>query len=162
MAVPDMVFGADAIRAMELEDLDAVLAIENAAQLTPWGSSHFRDCLNNANYLCQVVVTPNDEPVGFLILSRILDETHVLNVVVAPAWQRRGIARLMLENALGHARQDAMTVMYLEVRESNVGAQALYKSLGFDVCGVRKNYYRRGEGHENAVLMQCLLSGGHK
>ena len=55
-----------------------------------------------------------------------------------------------------------MSVVYLEVRESNQSAQALYRQLGFEVCGVRKNYYRRGEGHENAVLMQCLLSGGHK
>ncbi len=159
MKVPES--GVESIRAMELEDLDAVQTIENAAQLTPWSTSHFRDCLNNANYLCQVA-TYDDDPVAFLILSRILDETHVLNVVVAPAWQRRGIARLMLEQAMNEARNDAMTVMYLEVRESNSGAQSLYRELGFEVCGVRKNYYRKGDGHENAVLMQCLLSGGHK
>ncbi len=162
MTAPEHRFGTESIRAMELEDLELVQAIENAAQLTPWSTSHFRDCLNNANYLCQVVVDGNDEPVAFLILSRILDETHVLNVVVAPAWQRRGIARLMLLKAMEEARCDAMTVMYLEVRESNTGAQALYKQLGFEVCGVRKNYYRKGDGHEDAVLMQCLLSGGHK
>ncbi|WP_237440412.1 ribosomal protein S18-alanine N-acetyltransferase [Alcanivorax sp. DP30] len=161
MTAPEHGFGPQSIRAMELEDLDAVQAIENAAQLTPWSTSHFRDCITNANYLCQVV-TRDDDPVAFLILSRILDETHVLNVVVAPAWQRRGIARLMLEQAMDQARKDAMSVMYLEVRESNTGAQVLYRQLGFDVCGVRKNYYRKGDGHENAVLMQCLLSGGHK
>lgn len=162
MTVSETVFGPESIRAMELEDLDAVQAIEDAAQLTPWSTSHFRDCLNNANYLCQVVVGHDDEPVAFLILSRILDETHVLNVAVAPARQRRGIARMMLVKAMDDARQDAMTVMYLEVRESNAGAQTLYRQLGFEVCGVRKNYYRKGGGHENAVLMQCLLSGGHK
>ncbi|MED5238847.1 MAG: ribosomal protein S18-alanine N-acetyltransferase [Pseudomonadota bacterium] len=158
----DTVFGPDSLRDMELDDLDAVMAIETAAQLTPWTRSHFGDCLKNANYLCQVVVDRDDVPVAFLILSRILDETHVLNVVVAPGWQRRGIARLMLEQAMDAARNDAMTVMYLEVRETNMAAQTLYQQLGFDVCGVRKNYYRRGDGHENAVLMQCLLSGGHK
>mgnify|MGYP001401882473 CR=1 FL=1 len=151
----------DGIRAMELEDVDAVLAIESATQLTPWSSAHFRDCLSNANYLCQVA-TVDDDPVAFLILSRILDETHVLNIAVAPAWQRRGIARRLLQQALDAARADAMTVVYLEVRESNQSAQALYRQLGFETCGVRKNYYRKGEGHENAVLMQCLLSGGHK
>ncbi|MED5388733.1 MAG: ribosomal protein S18-alanine N-acetyltransferase [Pseudomonadota bacterium] len=151
----------EAIRAMELEDLESVLAIENATQLTPWSSVHFRDCLANANYLCQVTAV-GDEPVAFLILSRILDETHVLNIAVAPAWQRRGIARRLLQQAMEAARADAMTVVYLEVRESNQSAQALYRQLGFEVCGVRKNYYRRGDGHENAVLMQCQLSGGHK
>lgn len=160
--VSEHVFSPESIRAMELDDLEAVMAIETAAQLTPWTRSHFGDCLKNANYLCQVVVDQHDEAVAFLILSRILDETHVLNVVVAPAWQRRGIARLMLEEAMHAARNDAMTVMYLEVRESNTGAQVLYEQLGFEVCGVRKNYYRRGDGHENAVLMQCMLGGGHK
>ena len=64
-----------AIRAMELEDVDAVMAIETAAQLTPWNGTHFCDCLGNANYLCQVA-TVDDVPVAFLILSRILDETQ--------------------------------------------------------------------------------------
>ena len=150
-----------AIRAMELEDVDAVMAIEAAVQLTPWSSTHFRDCLGNANYLCQVA-TVDDVPAAFLILSRILDETHVLNIAVATAWQRHGIARRLLQQALDAARADAMTVVYLEVRESNQSAQALYRQLGFEICGVRKNYYRKGEGHENAVLMQCLLSSGHK
>lgn len=151
----------DAIRTMELEDVDAVMAIETAAQLTPWSNAHFRDCLCNANYLCQVV-TVDDDPVAFLVLSRILDETHVLNIAVAPAWQRHGIARRLLQQALDAARADAMTVVYLEVRENNQSAQALYRQLGFEISGVRKNYYRKGDGHENAVLMQCLLSGGHK
>ncbi|MCG8393988.1 MAG: ribosomal protein S18-alanine N-acetyltransferase [Pseudomonadales bacterium] len=150
-----------AVRDMEQEDLEAVLAIEKATQLTPWSSPHFRDCLGNANYLCQVV-TENDEPVAFLILSRILDETHVLNIAVSPARQRRGIARALLQQAIRDARADAMSVIYLEVRESNLPAQSLYRSLGFEVCGLRKNYYRLGDGHENAVLMQCLLTSGHK
>ncbi|HBC19279.1 MAG TPA: ribosomal-protein-alanine N-acetyltransferase, partial [Alcanivorax sp.] len=68
----------------------------------------------------------------------------------------------LLQQALEAARADAMTVVYLEVRESNQSAQALYRQLGFEVCGVRKNYYRKGDGHENAVLMQCLLTSGHK
>ena len=55
-----------------------------------------------------------------------------------------------------------MSVIYLEVRESNHSARALYESLGFTVSGTRKNYYRRGDGHEHAVLMQCLLASGHK
>ena len=161
MTAPELPLGPEVIRAMERDDLDAVLAIEEASQLTPWSRSHFRDCLDNANYLCQVV-TIGEELVAFLILSRILDETHVLNIVVAPRWLRRGIARRLLVQAMDAACSDAMTVMYLEVRESNVSAQALYRSLGFEITGIRKNYYRKGDGHEHAVLMQCLLGGGHK
>ena len=149
------------IRAMQEVDLEAVLAIETAAQLTPWSRSHFLDCLGNAHYLCQVVEVEG-QPAAFLILSRILDETHVLNIAVTPARQRQGLARRLLEQAIDAARRDAMSVIYLEVRESNHSARALYESLGFTVSGTRKNYYRRGDGHEHAVLMQCLLASGHK
>lgn len=150
------------IRAMQESDLEAVLEIENAAQLTPWTRNHFLDCLGNAHYLCQTVELAG-QPAAFLILSRILDETHVLNIAVAPARQRQGVARQLLKQAIDAARRDAMSVIYLEVRESNHRARALYESLGFTVSGTRKNYYRRGDGHhEDAVLMQCLLASGHK
>lgn len=152
------------IRAMQESDLPAVLEIEHAAQLTPWTRNHFLDCLGNDHYLCQVVEAAG-QPVAFLISSRILDETHVLNIAVAPARQRQGLARGLLEQAIQVAQQDAMSVIYLEVRESNKSARALYESLGFTVSGIRKNYYRRGDdhdGHEDAVLMQCLLASGHK
>lgn len=152
---------AGPIRAMQEADLEAVLAIESAAQLTPWSRNHFLDCLGNAHYLCQVVEVEG-APAAFLIMSRILDETHVLNIAVAPARQRQGLARGLLEQAIDAARRDAMSVIYLEVRESNHSARALYESLGFTVSGIRKNYYRRGDGHEDAVLMQCLLASGHK
>ncbi|MDX1804895.1 MAG: ribosomal protein S18-alanine N-acetyltransferase [Alcanivorax sp.] len=149
------------IRPMELEDLDEVLAIENAAQLTPWGSCHFRDCLKADHYQCLVAVEA-DRPVAFLILSHILDECHVLNIAVAPSRQRRGLARWLLSQSLQRAREGGMTVVYLEVRAGNSGAQALYQQLGFSECGRRKGYYRLGDGHEDAVLMQCQLGGWHK
>ena len=152
---------AGPMRAMQEADLEAVLAIETAAQLTPWSRNHFLDCLGNPHYLCQVLEVAG-QPVAFLVLSRILDETHVLNIAVAPARQRQGLARTLLENAIVAAQRDAMSVIYLEVRESNHSARALYQSLDFTVSGTRKNYYRRGDGHEDAVLMQCLLASGHK
>jgi len=68
---------AGPVRAMQEADLEAVLAIESAAQLTPWSRNHFLDCLGNAHYLCQVVEVEG-APAAFLIMSRILDETHVL------------------------------------------------------------------------------------
>ncbi|EKF74221.1 ribosomal-protein-alanine N-acetyltransferase [Alcanivorax hongdengensis A-11-3] len=145
-------------REMEPEDLEAVTAIEQAAQVTPWGMAHFRDCLQTDYYRCEVAVQ-GEQPLAFLILSQILDEMHVLNIAVAPAFQRRGVARHLLMAALERARREAMSVIYLEVRESNHGARQLYHSLGFEVTGLRKNYYRRAdEGRENAVLMQCVLA----
>ena len=101
------------------------------------------------------------EPVGFMILSSVLDERHLLNVAVAPARQRRGLALWMLEDELDEARTASMSVMYLEVRAGNDGAQSLYRRLGFVENGRRKGYYRAGAGREDAVLMMLELLG-HK
>jgi len=147
------------MRAMTSADLPAVLAIENASQPTPWSEGNFRDCLRGA-YRCRVAAV-DGEPVGFMILSSVLDERHLLNVAVASARQRRGLALWMLEDELDEARTASMSVMYLEVRAGNDGAQSLYRRLGFVENGRRKGYYRAGTGREDAVLMMLELFG-HK
>ena len=147
------------MRAMTSADLPAVLAIENASQPTPWSEGNFRDCLQGA-YRCRVAAV-DGEPVGFMILSSVLDERHLLNVAVDPARQRRGLALWMLEDELDEARTASMSVMYLEVRAGNDGAQSLYRRLGFVENGRRKGYYRAGTGREDAVLMMLELLG-HK
>lgn len=148
------------LRSLIATDLEAVLAIEQASQPTPWTLGNFRDCLHSG-YQCRLA-TLEGRPVAFMILSSVLDESHLLNIAVAPAWQRRGLAGWMLEQALANAMTDGMSVMYLEVRASNRGAQRLYRRLGFRECGRRKDYYRAGEGREDAVLMWAELAGGHK
>ena len=147
------------LRSMTSVDLPTVMAIETASQPTPWSEGNFRDCLRDG-YRCRVAVV-DGEPVGFMILSSVLDETHLLNVAVDPARQRRGLALWMLEDALAQARAASMSVMYLEVRAGNEGAQCLYRRLGFIENGRRKGYYRAGAGREDAVLMMLELLG-HK
>ena len=143
------------LRNLTSADIDRVLAIEQACQLTPWTRGNFRDCLRS-NYHCRVA-TVDGLPEAFMILSSVLDETHLLNIAVSPARQRRGLARWMLERALDEAVAAGMSVLYLEVRASNHGARRLYESLGFRECGRRRNYYRAVDGHEDAVLMWAEL-----
>jgi ribosomal-protein-alanine N-acetyltransferase len=144
------------LRAMTSVDLKAVLAIEEICQSTPWSPGNFRDCLHSG-YQCQVAAV-DGEPVAFMVLSSVLDETHLLNIAVAPAWQRRGLARWMLTEALTDAVSSGITVMYLEVRASNLHAQRLYQQLGFQEAGRRRHYYRAAEGREDAVLMWAELA----
>ena len=73
------------LRAMTSLDLPAVMAIETASQPTPWSEGNFRDCLRSG-YRCQVA-TVDGVPVAFMILSSVLDECHLLNIAVAPAWR---------------------------------------------------------------------------
>ncbi|GAA5110709.1 ribosomal protein S18-alanine N-acetyltransferase [Alloalcanivorax gelatiniphagus] len=153
--------GGARLRTLTSTDLDAVLTIEEASQPTPWTAGNFRDCLHSG-YRCRVA-TVDGEPVAFMILSCVLDESHLLNIAVAPAWQRRGLARWMLRQALAEADDAGLSLMFLEVRDGNQPARRLYRELGFQETGRRKAYYRtRGEEREDAVLMMVEITGAHK
>jgi ribosomal-protein-alanine N-acetyltransferase len=148
-------------RTMAESDLDQVLVIENAGQPAPWSRKVFEDCLK-AGYLCRVVETQG-HVVAFLVVSRVLDEAHLLNIVVAPDWQRRGLAGSVMQALLEDMRHEGMALMYLEVRQHNPAARRLYQSLGFAANGYRRDYYRTADGsREDAILMVRELAASHK
>lgn len=94
--------------------------------------------------------------VGYLLSRDVLDEVHIMQVAVSPSYRRRGIAEQLSRNLL--AAKKGCTLM-LEVRASNLAAQALYEKLGFVHSGIRKAYYvpiSEGEVREDAVLMHHL------
>ena len=81
----------------------------------------------------------------------VVGEAHVTNIGVAPEWQRRGVGRRLLLQLAREARKRSAQHLTLEVRVSNVGAQALYREFGFVPAGIRKNYY--AEVNEDALVM---------
>jgi [ribosomal protein S18]-alanine N-acetyltransferase len=143
------------LRPMTEADLSAVVEIEQATQPTPWSAGVFLDCFAS-RYDCRVV-TLQDQVVAFAVLSSVLDEVHLLNIAVAPAMQRRGVAWATLKELIAEYQRPDLRSLYLEVRESNRGARALYEHLGFQVIGERKGYYRTEGGRENAILMMKPL-----
>jgi [ribosomal protein S18]-alanine N-acetyltransferase len=144
------------LRSMTDADLPSVLSIEGVAQPTPWSLEIFRDCFKS-HYDCRVIVRDNNI-VGFVVLSSVLDEVHLLNIAVIPAMQRRGLAWAVLREVIPEYCARGMRYMYLEVRESNHGARALYEHIGFNAAGLRRNYYLTRDGREDAVLMMLDLS----
>jgi ribosomal-protein-alanine N-acetyltransferase len=79
----------------------------------------------------------------------------VLNLAVAPSFRRRGVARALLGASLGHLRKRRVEEVFLEVRESNQSAQALYLSSGFRPVGQRTAYYRNPK--EDALVLWLAL-----
>jgi ribosomal-protein-alanine N-acetyltransferase len=139
---------------MQIEDLDAVLAIEYQSFTTPWSRELFVTELDNTRLARLFVARLGDSPqdiVGYIGYRVVIDEMHIVIVAVHPAWRRRGIARYMLGAAIEHARQAACTKATLEVRVSNVGAQQLYYHLGFAPLGTRPGYYMRPT--EDALIL---------
>lgn len=144
------------MRAMTQDDVDAVLAIEQAVQRFPWTRGNFTDALNSG-YLCRVDETESGGICGYTILMPAADEAELLNIGVAQAEQRKGLGRAMLAGMLDMARARNMRRVFLEVRPSNVAAIALYRSAGFGEIGVRRDYYRNADGCEDAITMACEL-----
>lgn len=117
---------AVALRAMQKEDLLAVLAIERDAYSAPWTEAIFRDCLR-VRYLC-MVAERDAKIVGYAVMSLAVGECHVLNLCVHPQLHHRGIGRLLLRRLLALARRRNADTAFLEVRASNRAAIALYRS----------------------------------
>jgi len=137
-------------------DVPQVAALEAQSQFTPWSEQVFLDCLRD-DYLCRVVAADDGTLAAFVVISRVLDEAHLLNIAVAAGWQRRGIARALLAGMMAALVPDSR-YLFLEVRAGNAPARALYGQLGFSVTGVRRGYYRCASGREDAVLMMRPLS----
>lgn len=143
------------MRTMGLQDVDGVLAIEQAVQPYPWSRGNFADALNSG-YLCYVDDVQG-ELRGFVVLMPGVGEAELLNIAVAAAHQRRGLGEKMLERICEIAAAQHLDRIFLEVRASNLPAIALYRRAGFGQVGLRRGYYRNAAGSEDALVMACEL-----
>jgi ribosomal-protein-alanine N-acetyltransferase len=88
---------------------------------------------------------------GYIVYWLVEDEMHILNLAVAPALRRHGIARQLVLAAIKRAYVKGARLAFLEVRASNAAAQKLYSSLGFSGSFIRRGYY--DSPIEDAVVM---------
>ena len=144
------------IRPMTNADLADVLAIETSAYTHPWSEGILRDCMR-VGYSCWVCEMGEDV-VGHAVMSVAVGEAHLLNLCVSPDFQGLGVGRRLLNRALRIAAEREADTMFLEVRESNVGACGLYESEGFGEIGRRRAYYPKdGGGREDALVYAKAL-----
>jgi len=142
------------LRSMTIADIDEVMAIESVAFASPWSRQFFLEELQAAHarsILCQT----EGKPIGYVIYWELPGELDIHNVAVHPRYRRQGVARAMLGDIIESAVKRGFRRMTLEVRRSNDAAQTLYRSLGFEVCGLRKGYY--SDNGEDAWLMERKL-----
>ncbi len=150
---------ADSIRLLpiHLQDLETLMGIETASYRFPWSRGNFVDSLA-AGYRMTKRVDAGGGWLGYFVAMRGVDETHLLNLTVAPAHQRQGHGRAMLDELVRWTRELGAARLWLEVRESNVDAQRLYRRYGFRDAGHRRGYYPAGPlGRENAIVMHLEL-----
>ena len=166
------------LRPMTEADISQVTAIERDSFPSIWPQTAYRRELANnlAHYLVVVdrsrSAPPPSEPrrslysifrrkatdpptsdyiVGYLGAWLMVDETHIVAIAVRPDYRRRGIGELLLVETIDLALANEQEIVTLEVRKSNLGAQALYEKYRFLKVGVRRRYY--SDNGEDAIIM---------
>ncbi len=147
------------VRPANAADVPAIMNLEReTASAAHWPKQHydrlFPSIPNSASERCTWIAEGDrgrpPEVLGFIIARSTNDECELENVVVSATARRKGIGRLLLTQLLAYAREARVSSIFLEVRESNQAARRLYEKSGFDIAGLRKNYY--SDPQENAVL----------
>jgi ribosomal-protein-alanine N-acetyltransferase len=133
-----------AIRPARRDDVDDIAAIEKRAFSDPWSANSFRALFGNP--LVHFAVAEDavtGRILGYVVAWFVVDEAEIANLAVADEARRAGIGALLLDHAIATAEERKGRVVFLEVRESNTAARALYASRGFEVAGRRSKYYRK-------------------
>lgn len=140
------------IRPMTATDVPSVAALEKLCFSDPWSASSIASELDNPLSLW-LVWEEDGVAAAYLGVQRVPPQADVMNVAVSPALRRRGIARALFAEL--ERRLPEIDELFLEVRASNSGAIALYRTLGFEQVGRRPNYYL--DPREDALILRKEL-----
>lgn len=156
------------IREMTLQDVAQVAAIEKECFTMPWSEQSLKDSVTRADtlfFVCEEDVCDDMLPeegkalqteiVGYIGMYVSFEEGDITNVAVSPAHRKKGYGEALVSKAKELAKEKQLEMILLEVRVSNEPAISLYKKLGFEELGLRKNFYEHPA--EDAIIMRCLL-----
>ena len=138
---------------MEEGDLPSVCAIEQLSFTNPWQENTFRGEIHNhpISFPHVIVHKLYKKVIGYILYWHLREEVHINNVAIHPDFRRQGIGEAVLHKVLAQVQSEGAQYVVLEVRPSNVAALTLYKKLGFEFLGARKNYYFMPQ--EDAVIL---------
>lgn len=139
------------LRPMRLPDLAAVRAIDHLSFPTPTKNSVYQYELDHNKMAHYQVLCAGEMIVGYAGFWLMGDECHVSTIATHPDWRGRGLGELLLLNMLFMANEQAAQLVTLEVRQSNLAAQALYHKYRFAIVGERRRYYK--DTGEDALIM---------
>lgn len=139
---------------MTAEHLADILTVEAESFPHPWTEKMFLEELSGKFSVYRAAVE-DGRAVGYMGMWLLAGEGHITNIAVAKDFRCRGLGSALMDDFISLAEQQSLTLMTLEVRESNTGAIALYEKKGFEEAGRRKNYY---DNTEDALIMTKYFS----
>ncbi|HEY7772041.1 MAG TPA: ribosomal protein S18-alanine N-acetyltransferase [Marinagarivorans sp.] len=142
-------------RALAIDDLPAVLAVEQRTHFTPWSEANLRSSINSS-HLCRGLFTQDGAIAGYAVFSLVAGEAELLLFVIDGKHHGKGLGRLFLESLIEQLA-DVAQALFLEVRAGNQPAISLYENIGFNQVGERMNYYATPWGREDALVYALEL-----
>jgi len=139
------------IESATADDVAEIVELERASFSDPWSANAFESALRESAVYFRVI-RAEGRLAGYVVAWFVADEGEIANLAVSPAMRRRGLAGALLDEVIHEAERRGVTSMYLEVRDSNDAARALYASRGFDEVGRRRKYYRKPV--EDAIVLR--------
>jgi ribosomal-protein-alanine N-acetyltransferase len=143
-------------------DLAGMVAIERASFSDPWTPAALASTLRYEHMRVLVAAASAEvagdgasRPLGYVVAMVAGPEAEIADLAVSPVARRRGIGRALIDRALSELAGIGVEAVFLEVRESNRAARALYESLAFQAIGRRRGYYR--QPLEDALLLRRQL-----
>ncbi len=135
----------------KIENIGEMLKIEKKSFNSHWNKQTFFDELSaeNGYYLA---VKDKGRMMGYSGFRHVLDEAHITTLAVHHKFRKKGIGTKLIEQLMKDAKAQGIKKLYLEVRQSNMPAQKIYKKLGFKVIDRRREYYQHPV--EDALVMQ--------
>ncbi|MFJ6025430.1 ribosomal protein S18-alanine N-acetyltransferase [Brevundimonas sp. NPDC092305] len=131
-------------------DAEHLAALHASAYDSPWDDAAFADLLTAPGVLAVV------EPDGFILIRAAADEAEILTLAVRPEARGRGLAGILLRQALADAATRDVRRVFLEVADDNLAARAVYAKAGFEQAGIRPRYYARPDGSRRDALLLAL------
>lgn len=138
-----------------LSHIDEIEEIEKQCFSVPWTQHMLVGQLSDDMHIFLAAEDDDGKAVGYVGLMYVLDEGYISNVAVSPGRRRQGIGDMLIRELILRAREKKLSFVTLEVRESNLAAQTLYKKHAFTEVGRRRKYYERPT--EDAILMTRFL-----
>lgn len=148
------------IRLMTLDDMEQVVAIDQASFSLPWPAKSFRFEITDNPASRAWVAESDGKIISMIVAWMFVDEVHIATIATHPDFRRQGIASGLLIHTLQSVMSEGAKSSFLEVRAGNTAAQEMYRKLGFEESGRRPRYYKNND--EDAILMTLSSFQGYK
>ncbi|MDN4075838.1 ribosomal protein S18-alanine N-acetyltransferase [Fictibacillus terranigra] len=142
-------------RLATVSDLQDIIEIEHASFTLPWTHEAFYNEIVHNQFAYYLLLEADGKTVGYCGVWVIIDDAHITNVAIRPEYRGRKLGEAIMKQAMRLAKRYGSARLSLEVRVSNYVAQNLYRKLGFQDGGIRKNYY--SDNGEDALVMWVML-----